>query len=58
MTLSTDDLIGVMQNLRDVKERLTFVWLAESMDYPILVRRQEKFCNYYEDDRVLACEIR
>ena len=30
--LSTDDPIGVMQNLRVVKERQVFVWLAESMD--------------------------
>ena len=25
--------------------------------YPNLVRRQEKFCNACEDDRVLQCEI-
>ena len=34
-----------------------FVWLAESMDFPNLVRRQEEFCNACEDDRVLECEI-
>ena len=26
--------------------------------FPNLVRRQEKFCNACEDDRVLECEIR
>ena len=30
--LSTNDLIGVTQNLRVGKERQMFVWLAESMD--------------------------
>ena len=32
MPLSIDDFIGVTQNLRVVKERYMFVWLAESMD--------------------------
>ena len=31
-TLSADDLIGVTQNPRVVKNGLMFVWLAESMD--------------------------
>ena len=30
--LSTDDLIGVTQNLRDCEGTIDFVWLAESMD--------------------------
>ena len=38
MPLSTEDFIGATQNLRVVKERELFVWLAESMDYPNLVR--------------------
>ena len=33
-----------------------FVWPAESMDFPNLVRRQEKFCNACENARGL--EIR
>ena len=31
-TLSIDDLIGVTLNLRVLKERYMFYWLAESMD--------------------------
>ena len=58
MLLSIDDLIGVTQNLRvegmiDVLFGLQNQWI-----YPNLFRRQEKFCNACEDDRVLECEIR
>ena len=58
-TLPTDDLIGVnakpesCEGTRDVLSGLQNQWI-----YPNLVRRQEKFCNACEDDRVLECEIR
>ena len=53
-----DDLIGVTQNLRVVKERYRCLFGVQNQwIYPNLVRQQEKFCNACEDDRVLECEI-
>ena len=56
--LSTDDLIEVTQNLRDERNDRCLFGLQNPWIYPNLVRRQEKFCNACEDDRVLECEIR
>ena len=56
--LATDDRIGVYakpescEGTIDVLSGLQNLWI-----YPNLVRRQEKYCNACEDDRVLECEI-
>ena len=47
----------VTQNLRVVKNDRCLFGLQNQWNYPNLVRRQEKFCNDCEDDRVLECEI-
>ena len=56
--LSTNDLIGVTQNLRVGRNDRGLFGLQNHWIFPNLVRRQEKFCNACEDDRVLECEIR
>ena len=56
--LPTDDLIGVTQNPRVVKKDRCLFGLQNQWIYPNLVRRQEKFCNASEEDRVLEYEIR
>ena len=53
-----DDFIGVTQNLRVVKERYMFVWLAESMVLSELGSSTGEILNACEDDRVLECENR
>ena len=57
--LSTDDSIGVYANPESCEGPID-VCLACRINGFIrtLVRRQEKFCNACEDDRVLECEIR
>ena len=59
MPLVTDDLIGVYAKPESCEEMID-VCLACRINGFIrtLVRRQEKFCNACEDDRVLECEIR
>ena len=56
--LSTDDFIGVTQNLSVVKYDRYLFGLQNQWIYLNLVRRKEKFGNACEDDRVLECEIR
>ena len=58
-TLSTDGFIGVYAKPESCEGTID-VCLACRIDgfIRILVRRQEKFCNACEDDRVLECEIR
>ena len=57
--LSTDDLIGVYAKPESCEENDRWLFgLQNQWIYPNLVRRQEKFCNACEDDRVLECEIR
>ena len=57
--LSTDDFIGVYAKPESCEGNdrclsgLQNLWI-----YSNLVRRQEKFCNACEDDRVLECDIR
>ena len=57
-TLSIDDLIRVSQNPRDERNDRCLFGLQNQWSYLNLVRRQEKFCNASEDDRVLEYEIR
>ena len=57
--LLADDLIGVTQNLRDCEGTIDICLACRINGFiRTLVRRQEKFCNACEDDRVLECEIR
>ena len=57
-TLSIDDFIGVYAKPESCEGTIDVLFgLQNQWIFPNLVRRQEKFCNACEDDRVLECEI-
>ena len=57
--LSTDDFIGVTQKPESCEGTIDVCLVCRINGFiRTLVRRQEKFCNACEDDRVLECEIR
>ena len=58
-TLSIDDFIGVYAKPESCEGTIVVCLTCRIYGFiRTLVRRQEKFCNACEDDRVLECEIR
>ena len=57
--LSKDDFIGVYAKPESCEGTIDVCLVCRINGFiRTLVRRQEKFCNACEDDRVLECEIR